>query len=234
MAIDARVREGLQRAMSGIAVDTEARLEDSRRRGYARLVLRRTLAAAAVAAAVAVVAVITPRVLDLAQGRGYQPATIPSLLPDTTSEGILGTWQSEYTCDAFVRGFEEAGIGDRAARWLINFGLEQGPVRHANSGHLCRGADQFLRTHTFLPNGIVITHQDQRVADDCRCFEVLHRHTFHVLGTNGDPIATLRYTIDAGTLTFDAVMPNQCSRVCRGHFAWAVGNYAVTVWHRVA
>jgi hypothetical protein len=70
------------------------------------------------------------------------------------------------------------------------------------------------------------------VADDCRCFELVHGHTFIVLGGNGHPVATLHYSVDAETLRFEATMPDHCSSRCRGHFAWAVGNYAVTVWHR--
>jgi hypothetical protein len=198
-------------------------------------VFRRTSTAIAIAATIAIVAVATPRLLDLSDAGRHQPAATPSPLPDVPPEQmILGTWQSEITCDAFLRGFERAGIPEMAARWLVNDGLQPASTQPANDGDLCRGARGFSRTHTLLSNGTVITHQGQRLADDCRCFELAYNHTFIVLGGNGHVIATLHYRVDADTLRFEAVLPTHCSSRCRGHFAWAVGNYAVTVWHRAA
>ena len=235
MSIDARLREEVQRAMSAIESDTESRLDEARERGHRRLMFRRASTAVAIAATIAIVAVATPRVLDLTDPGRHQPAATQSPLPDIAPEQmILGNWHSEITCDAFLRGFERAGIPEMAARWLINDGLQPESTQPANGGDLCRGSQALLRTHTFLSNGTVITHQGRRVADDCRCFELVHSHTFIVLGGNGHPIATLHYSVDAETLRFEATMPNHCSSRCRGHFAWAVGNYAVTVWHRTA
>jgi hypothetical protein len=233
MSSDARLREELQRVMSAIESDTESRLHEARARGHRRLMFRRTSTAVAIAATIAIVAIATPRILDVSDPGRHQPAATPSPPPDVSPEQmILGTWQSEITCDAFLRGFERAGIPEMAARWLVNDGLQPESTQPANGGDLCRGAQGFSRTHTFRPNGTVITYQGQRLADDCRCFEVAHSHTFIVLGGNGHPVATLHYRVDADTLRFQATMPSHCSSRCRGHFAWAVGNYAVTVWHR--
>jgi len=235
MSIDARLREEIQRAMSAIESDTESGLDEARARGHRRLMFRRTSTAIAIAATIAIVAIATPRVLDLTDPGRHQPAATPSPLPDVPPEQmILGTWRSEITCDAFLRGFERAGIPDMAARWLVNDGLQTASTQPANDDDLCRGARGFSRTHTLLSNGTVITHQGQRLADDCRCFQLAPGHTFIVLGGNGHPIATLHYRADADTLRFEAAMPTHCSSRCRGHFAWAVGNYAVSVWHRTA
>ena len=234
MSSDARLREELQRAMSRIESDTESRLDEARQRGHRRLMFRRTSTAIAILATIALVAIATPRVLDLTDP-GRHPAATPSPLPGVPAEQmILGTWHSEITCDAFVRGFERAGIPEMAARWLVSDGLQPESTQPANREDLCRGSQGFSRTHTFRSNGTVITHQGQRLADDCRCFELVGSHTFMVLGVNGRPIATLHYSVDAETLRFEATMRNHCSSRCRGHFAWAVGNYAVTVWHRTA
>jgi hypothetical protein len=235
MSIDARLREELQRAMSAIESEIESRLDEARERGHRRLMFRRTSTALAIAATIAIVAIAAPRVLDLTDPSRHQPAAIQSPLPAVPPEQmILGTWQSEITCDAFLRGFERAGIPEMAARWLVNDGLQPESTQAVSSGDPCRSSQGFSRTHTFRSDGTVTTYQGQRVADDCRCFELVHRHTFIVLGGNGHPIATLHYRVDAQTLRFEATMPNHCSSRCRGHFAWAVGNYAVTVWHRTA
>ena len=234
MAIDDSLRERLQRSMSIIDVPTEPRLRDAQRRGRRRVVIRRALAAATVGVTIVVAIVLAPRLLDLTDSRGPQPATTPLQVNGPQSAQILGTWRSQYTCGQFVEGFQRAGIGELAAQWLVNDGLQQGPVQPENGGDPCQGAGQFVRTHTFAPDGMILTLQGRRVADNCRCFELLHSHTFLVLGAGGHPIATLRYTVDAGTLRFDAVLPDPCSATCLEHFAWAVGNYAVTTWQRVA
>jgi len=112
--------------------------------------------------------------------------------------------------------------------------LQPKSTQPGNDGDLCEGSRAFSRTHTFRSDGTVITYQGQRLADDCRCFELVDSHTFIVLDAKGRAIATLQYRVDAETLRFEATMRNRCSSRCRGHFAWAVGNYAVTVWHRTA
>jgi hypothetical protein len=181
---------------------------------------------------IAFIFVAAPRVIDRS-GEQRQPAATPSSV--NGMEQIMGTWRSEYTCEEFVHGFQRAGIGDLAARWLVNVGLQQGPVHQlANSAHPCQGAVQFQRTHTFLPNGYLRTYQGQTLADDCRCYLLIDSHTFVVPGDRRlAPDITLQYRIDAGTLRFDAVIPDACSSVkCRGHLAWAIGNYAVSRWYR--
>jgi hypothetical protein len=235
MSSDAKLREELQRVMSAIESDTESRLKDARKRGHRRLVFRRTSTSIAIAAVIAIVAVATPRILDISDPGRHQPAATPSPFPDVSPEQmILGTWHSEITCDGFLRGFDRAGIPEMAARWLVNDRLQPESTRSTNEGGLCRGSRQFSLTHTFQPNGTVLTLKDEHVAGDCQCFELVGSHTFIVLGGKGHPIATLHYSVDAETLRFEAALPNHCSSRCRGHFAWAVGSYAVTVWHRTA
>jgi hypothetical protein len=228
MALDARLRDELQRSMSAMQIDAELHLDDARRRGHRRWVFRRALAGVMVAASVAIVVVAAVRVFDLSAVRRHEPATQP--------ESILGTWRSQITCEEFVRRFEDAGVGDLSARWLVNDRLQPGPIHElASRADLCRGAKQFQRMHVFLPEGNLRTYQGQKLADGCRCYELIDGHTFVVLGSHGEPIMSLEYQIDGDTLTFDAVMPDPCSSVkCRGRYAWALGNYAVSTWHRAA
>ena len=57
-------------------------------------------------------------------------------------------------------------IGDLAARWLVNIGMQQGPVhRLAKRANLCQGAEHFQRTHVFQPNGYLRTYQGEKLAD---------------------------------------------------------------------
>jgi hypothetical protein len=235
MSNDAKLREALQGVMSAIESDTESRLNEARQRGHRRRMFRTTSTAVAMAATIAIVAIATPRVLDFSDPGRHQPAATESPFLEVSPEQmILGTWHSEISCDAFLRAFDRAGIPELAARWLVADGLQPESTPPANGENLCRGSQRFSRTHTFRSDGTVITYQGQRLADDCQCFELADSHTFIVLGANGRAIATLHYRVDAETLRFEATMRNRCSSRCRGHFAWAVGNYAVTVWHRTA
>jgi hypothetical protein len=221
--------------MSAFETDTESRLHEAREQGHRRLVFRRTWTAVAIAATIAVVAVATPRALDLSDPGRHQPAATQSPQPDVSpGQMILGTWHGEITCEAFLRAFERAGIPDLAARWLVNDALQPESTQPTNGGDPCRRAQRFSLTHTFQPDGTVITYQGQRLADNCQCFELVGSHTFIVLGVNGRPIATLHYSVDAETLRFKAAMRSHCSSRCRGHFAWAVATYTVTAWHRTA
>ena len=91
MAIDARLRDGLQRSMSAIEVDADHSLGDARRRGLRRLIIRRVASVIAVAAAIVVITLAAPGVLELLRDQRHQPAKPPSLLP------IVGTYTATVT-----------------------------------------------------------------------------------------------------------------------------------------
>jgi hypothetical protein len=150
-------------------------------------------------------------------------------------EPILGTWQTEYTCEKFAQALEREGVGELAAKFLVALRMQQGPVdRLANSAGLCADAKDIQRTQVFQPNGYLIHYRGTKIVDDCQCYQLIGRHTFVVLGDPGDPDIPLQYRIDGETLTFDAVMPDQCSSAnCRDQFALAVSLYAVGAWQRV-
>jgi hypothetical protein len=106
MAIDARLREGLQRSMSAVDADAGRLLGDARRRGHRRLVIGRAVVAVAVATVIAIVVVAAPIVLDIVRDQRLRPATIPS------SSQIAGTYTSTITATV---GVEPGSVGT----WLL-------------------------------------------------------------------------------------------------------------------
>ncbi len=171
-------------------------------------------------------------------------ATQPSVSSTETSsapvstpplEPILATWRSEYTCEKFVRAFEKAGISELTPQWLVNFGIPEGPAdRLRGITNMCEGATRFQRTHIFRPNGYLLNYQDKKLVDDCRCYMLVGDRTFVSLGDPGDPDVTLHYVIDGDILTFDVVMPDQCTTAtCLDAVAFSVGQYALGPWQRV-
>jgi hypothetical protein len=184
---------------------------------------------------VACVSVSTSPVASTSQ----QPTISASPVP---TEPILGTWRMNYTCEAFVRAYRRYGIGDQLATGamdaLATFGGQES-ARDQTAAKMCKGAKQFQRTHYFRPNGYLINYQGKQIVDDCHCYQLLDNHTFVSLGGPGDPIdptdVSLRYTIEDDTLTFDVVVPDECSSVtCRSGVAFAVYQYALGPWHRVS
>jgi len=163
------------------------------------------------------------------------PPTPAFSISSSASESIIGTWRTEYTCEKFVQALEREGVGDLAANYLVALRMQQGPAdRIANVADLCAGAKDIQRTQVFQPNGYLIHYQGKVIVDDCHCYQLIGRHTFVVLGDPGDPDIPLQYRIEGKTLTFDAVMPSQCSSArCRDEFAFAIAVYAVGTWRRV-
>lgn len=159
-------------------------------------------------------------------------SSIGSLAP----EPILGTWRQEYTCEKFLRAFTRAGLGELGPQAIVDYHLQEGPVEAGTgSAGLCDGAREFQRTHLFREGGYLTNYQGDRVVDDCRCYMVVDDHTFVALGEPDEPEIPLRYRIDAdaGTLTFEAAPPDPCSARCQSEYAFAIGQFAVGVWHRV-
>jgi len=112
MAIDSRLREGLQRSMSAIDTDAERLLDDARRRGHRRLVIRRAVTAVAVAAMLVIVVVAAPSILDIVRDQRHRPAAPTSLLP------ISGTYTTTITTKDTTGNGEPRSVGT----WLLTLG----------------------------------------------------------------------------------------------------------------
>ncbi len=135
MAIDARLREGLQRSMSVIDADAERRLTDARRRGRRRVIVHRTVAAVAVAATIVVFAVTAPAVLDALRAHRHVPATTPSPL------AIAGTYTTT------IASADAPGVPRAAGTWLLTLsGDGQLDVASLTNGDIGRSVTPYQIT----------------------------------------------------------------------------------------
>jgi hypothetical protein len=249
MSIDSRLRDGLQRSMSKLDIDTEVQLPDARRRGRRRLVTRRVGVAVSVVASVALVAASAAAVLGSPSRQGHEPATTPSMqsppadpqttggpaLGDPQQQAILGSWQSEYVCQDLVQAYEHAGVGRFAPGALGELHMLDGAAgRLAGDPHLCDGARRIQRTHVFKPRGNVLNYQGSTVVDECTCFTLVGDHTLINHADPGYPDISLHYEIVGDTLTFDVLVPDQCPARCIDQVQYLVGQYALGPWHRVS
>jgi hypothetical protein len=134
MSIDSRLREGLQRSMS--AIDVEDHLDDARRRGRRRVVVRRAVAVLAVAAAITTITFASPAVLDILRSQHEQPATKQPPMP------ITGSYSVKITRE------EASGLGapGSAGTWLLTLRadglLELASLKDTNVG----GSSQYQLT----------------------------------------------------------------------------------------
>ena len=158
----------------------------------------------------------------------------PSSVGSLTPEPILGTWRQDYTCEKFLQALLARVSGSSRPRrsWISTSKRIRCNRRVVQA---LRRANEFQRTHVLKPNGYLTNYRGDRVVDDCRCYMLVDDHTFVVLGDPGDPDIPLQYRIDAdaGTLTFEAVPPDPCSEKCQRGYAFAIGQFAIGVWHRV-
>jgi hypothetical protein len=136
MSIDHRLREGLDRAMSTIDADVDGYLDQARRLGRRRALVRRTVTAVAAAAVVVFGAFAVSAVLDLRSQR-HEPASTPSPLP------ITGNYVSTISRQ------EATSVGDprAAGTWVLRVRgdgvLELASLKNADLGG---GSSQYQLT----------------------------------------------------------------------------------------
>jgi hypothetical protein len=173
MAIDARLRDGLQRSMSAIDVDPDSRLDDARRRGHRRVVVRRAASVVAFAAVVVIVTLAAPGVLDVLRDQRHQPAKAPSLLPIagtytatiTTRDAhgdsrLAGTWLLTLDRDGTLdlASLTNGDVGRSVTQYQIGDGRF---LTTALSGRSCSGVGRY----TWSRNGSTLTFTI--VSDPC-------------------------------------------------------------------
>jgi hypothetical protein len=174
MPIDTRLRDGLERSMSTIDTDVEPFLQDARRRGHRRLMIRRAATAIAIAAAIAIVAVAGPGLRGLLRGRELQPAAPPPLVQISgtytttirTSDltgggaGAVGTW---------LLTLDRGGTLDLASLSNVNRGRSVTQYQATQSGFLTTaladGPCSGLGTYAWSRAGSVLTFSV--VSDPC-------------------------------------------------------------------
>jgi hypothetical protein len=134
MAIDSRLREGLQRSMSAIDSDAERHLDDARRRGHRLIFVRRAVAALALATALVIVVVAAPSVLDIVRDQRHRPAATPSPIP------ISGTYTTTISAKDTTGHVDAEAVGT----WLLTLDLD-GTIDLASltNGDLGRSVTQY-------------------------------------------------------------------------------------------
>jgi hypothetical protein len=175
---------------------------------------------------------LVPMVVALLAALGA-PATAAA--PDNS---IVGTWQRVIHCQDLVRALTEAGFGDNALDAAGEF-VHVTPEGVADPAHPCRGALPERHSHFFTADGQFGSLDENGDQVDWGTYEVVAPGTLVMpYGfEDGPPIpVTFHFRIHGDTITFDPVIPSDCSTsLCREATAWGI-TVALSgkTWRRVA
>jgi hypothetical protein len=182
-----------------------------------RSLRRRGLGTAALAAAILVP--IAGCGSDDDEGTASTTTSAPTSTTAEAAPAIVGTWQRVNSCAAMVKAFEDAGLDDLTAEWLV--GAEfWSSTEDIPSPDPCEGAREVEHSHFFEENGFWGSRDEDGKQVDEGIYQLTDDDT---LGF-GD--FTVGYHIADDTLTFDAVVPpNPCTDDCRGEYAHLVSAF---------
>jgi hypothetical protein len=144
----------------------------------------------------------------------------------TKSASIIGEWQRVTTCADYVRALEQAGFDEMAPGAAAAFIGLQTEEDLADPSHPCKGAIPRRHSHFFTSDGQFGSRDENGNQVDEGTYEIIDDNTLVIpYGfEDGPPIyTTFHYRIAGETISFDPVMPNDCSTSrCREVAAWSI------------
>jgi hypothetical protein len=158
-----------------------------------------------------------------------QAAGNPSSSSDPKPASIVGEWQRVTTCADLVRALEQAGFDEMAPGAAAGNGFIPGVTTEedlADPSHPCKGAIPRRHSHFFTSDGQFGSRDWNGNQVDEGTYEIIDDNTLVIAYgfEDGPPIyTTFHYRIAGETISFDPVMPNDCSTSrCREVAAWSV------------
>jgi hypothetical protein len=138
---------------------------------------------------------------------------------------IAGTWQRVIHCQDVVRALTAAGFGDNALDAAGEF-VHVTSEGVADAANPCRGALPERHSHFFTADGQFGSLDENGDQVDEGTYEIVAPGTLVMpYGfEHGPPIpVTFHFRIHGNTISFDPVIPNDCSTSqCREATAWSV------------
>jgi hypothetical protein len=163
------------------------------------------------------------------------PSATSALSASAEASGIVGSWHRAQTCQEMLAAFERAGLAESQREWLQGnfFGGSAGPT----TGDLCAGAAGPLEhSHFFTAGGGFGSRDDKNAQVDSGDYVVVDENTLSFpshaqeFGYPGDVLVD--YMITEPTVTFDVVLPDECTGGCAVAHAWALSAFASGPWER--
>jgi hypothetical protein len=145
---------------------------------------------------------------------------------------LVGQWELDRTCQAIVTALTKAGHPEliRGGVGELVEGNVDGQVPPRwDPNHPCALAlPPTPHSHTFWPNGMFNSYDENGKQVDDGPWAIVDDHTF----TIGN--STFTYTIAGDALTFEPVVPADCSGRCKDDLGWMYSvSFPGSAWHRV-
>jgi hypothetical protein len=158
-----------------------------------------------------------------------------SAAPSATASprpALVGQWELDRTCQAIVAALTKAGHPE-----LIRVGVGE-LVKGNINGEVPSGWDPKQpcstalpptpHSHTFWPNGMFNSYDENGNEVDDGPWAIVDDQTF----TIGE--STFKYAIAGDALTFEPVVPADCSGQCKDALGWTYSvSFPGSAWHRV-
>jgi len=145
---------------------------------------------------------------------------------------LVGQWELDRTCQAIVDALTKAGHPELirgAAGELVKGNINGEVPADWDPTHPCATAlPPTPHSHTFWPNGMFNSYDENGNQVDDGPWAVIDDHTF-TIGKS-----TFIYSVAGDALTFEPVVPADCSGQCCDDLGWMYAvSYPGSAWHRV-
>ena len=145
---------------------------------------------------------------------------------------LVGQWELDRTCQAIVDALTKAGHPEliRSTAGETVQGNINGEVPSDwDPKHPCaRALPPTPHSHTFWPNGMFNSYDENGKQVDDGPWAVIDDHTF-TIGKS-----TFTYSVAGDALMFEPIVPADCSGQCRDDLGWMYAvSYPGSAWHRV-
>lgn len=156
------------------------------------------------------------------------PSASASVAPWQAALPLFGVWSRTQDCEGMAAAFEEAGIAESHADWIVGNWVGEGA--EADPEDLCADARRAeAHSHFFTAeggfgsydaNGDQVDGGDYAIVDDDTLSFASHSTEF---GYSGDILVD--YTVSGDTATFEVQLPPDCTGTCLDAHAWAISAF---------
>lgn len=144
---------------------------------------------------------------------------------------LIGSWHRPQTCAEMLAAFDTAGLTEGHREWIQGnfFGGQPGPP----TGDPCAGArGPFEHSHFFTEEGEFGSRDEHGVRVDDGHFTFVDDDTISFTGEGDEGDVLIDFAIQDDVVTFNVVIPEQCTAGCADLHAWATSAFSSGPWQR--
>ena len=158
------------------------------------------------------------------------PSGQDSTEPATRAPELVGTWTRTQDCETMLTAFEEAGLSESHAEWIIGNWVGDPADVEADPDSVCadaRPAEE--HSHFFTEDGQFGSLDAEGNQVDSGDYAVIETGTLAFpshsteFGYDGDILVA--YAVNGGSAEFEVQLPSDCDDACLEAHAWALSAF---------